>query len=449
MPAEKGPSLSETEVSRPGRRMPLERRLFLWLFAVGAVPAVVILLLAWALSAGSLGWLGGLGAWDPLAASGRELLEAVGPAAATDPAVAEAADRHRDALGVSLVQAQRWSYIGARLRAALPWLFIGNVVAIGLLAFWVARLLARGFSRPIRELVDWSERLGRDEPLPAAGPAEAKDPAEIVALRGALREAAVALRQARRRDLEAERLRAWGELARRVAHEMKNPLTPLRLAAHRLARIAAADERVVEPLDVITAESARLEALAAEFGALGRPPAGAPSDVDLRELCERLLESDVPAGIARTLEVEGAEPIVHGHYDSLLRALRNVIGNAVEAVSGRAGAAIDVAIVVRGEAVSITIGDNGIGVPPAMLERIFDPDVTLKRAGTGLGLAIVRQAVSAHGGRVAARARADGGAEFVMEIPSRTPALDAGESRRRTAGARADSFAQSTIPLRE
>src|SRR5690606_11201349 len=107
--------------------------------------------------------------------------------------------------------------------------------------------------------------------------------------------------EGRARALEAERMRAWGEMARRVAHEMKNPLTPLRLAAHRLRQAdGGAPDDVVA---VIEEETARLEELAKSFAVLGRPSAGPPSEVDLEELLRTLLETDVPDGIERRLDV--------------------------------------------------------------------------------------------------------------------------------------------------
>jgi nitrogen fixation/metabolism regulation signal transduction histidine kinase len=413
---EKGPFFfGRCPLTRTRGGPPLERRFFFWLFAVGVVPALIVLLFSWWIGAGSLGWLGGLGAWEPVAESGRELFDALAPAAASDTALAGAAERHRTALTLSLTHAQRWAYLGARLQAALPMLFIAVVVLLAALCLVVARKLARGFSRPIRELVDWSGRLGREEPLPAQVPGEAVEPHEIATLRTALRETSVALADASRRRLEAERLRAWAELARRVAHEMKNPLAPLRLAAHRIGRVAGSDAAVAESLEIIGAESARLETLASEFGALGKPPAGIPTAVDVHELCALLLRSDVPPPIETSLT--GGSEVITGHYDALLRAFRNVLRNAVDAVSGRAQPRIDVSVTRRGEHVVVAFADNGIGVAAELLERIFDPDVTLKRGGTGLGLAIVRQAVAVHGGSVVARPRAEGGAEFVIELP--------------------------------
>src|SRR5690606_37656252 len=118
----------------------------------------------------------------------------------------------------------------------VPGLALGLALVIAGLALAASRRVARGLARPIGELAEWAGRLAREEPLPEPSVNEAREVAEVRALRAAFRRAESELADARRRALSAERVRIWGEMARRVAHEMKNPLTPLRLAAHRLAR---------------------------------------------------------------------------------------------------------------------------------------------------------------------------------------------------------------------
>jgi signal transduction histidine kinase len=114
-------------------------------------------------------------------------------------------------------------------------------------------------------------------------------------------------------------------------------------------------------------------------------------------------------------------PLVRAHYDALQRAFRNLIRNAVEALVPERPPLIDVAVLHGDAGIRIIIGDNGCGIPAERVERIFEPDFTLKAGGTGLGLAVVRQAVAAHGGTVYARARMDGGAEFIIDLPVRGP----------------------------
>jgi two-component system, NtrC family, nitrogen regulation sensor histidine kinase NtrY len=399
------------------RRHSLERRLFAWLLALALVPTALILTAVLSISAGSLEILGTLGPWTRVADSGRALIEAAEPAAARDAVLDSALRTHRRELSESLVQAQRWQFLGDRIAAVAPLLMASIGLILATLALLVSRRIAHEIARPVQELVDWADRMARGETLPAPLPGEVREVAEVRRLRGALRAAAEQIAEARTRALETERVRAWGELARRVAHEMKNPLTPLRLAAHRLRR-SADGAAAVEAIGVIEEETARLDELAKSFAVLGRPSAGPASEVDLEELLAGLLETDVPAGLHTRLEVAAGTSAIHAHYDALQRAFRNLVRNAVEAVEAAGGGAITVAVgPAPGGGVVVTVADTGRGFPEDVAERLFEPDFTLKAGGTGLGLAIVHQAVAAHGGRVMARARAGGGAEFVVRLP--------------------------------
>ena len=396
----------------------LERKLFGWMAALALLPALAVLLLSLMLASRALRSLGTLGPWAGVAESGRVLIDAADAADPADTALAAAAGRHRADLSESLRQAGRWQFIGDRIGAAAPAALAVLVLALVALALLVSRRLARDVARPIGELVDWAGRLGRGEPLPAIDPVR-RDVKEVGALRSALRSAESEIEQGRRRALESERTRAWGEMARRVAHEMKNPLTPLRLAAHRLDRAADAEPALRELADVIREETSRLDELARSFAALGKPAPGPVSEVDLAELLRGLLETDVPDGIRHSVQAEPGMPMVVGDYEALARAFRNLVRNAVEAVGAGAGPGVlEVRLSSAGTDVAeVVVADNGAGIPEGLGEVIFEPDRTFKRGGTGLGLAVVRQVVAAHGGSILARNRAGGGAEFVVRLP--------------------------------
>jgi nitrogen fixation/metabolism regulation signal transduction histidine kinase len=298
----------------------LERRLFGWLLLLTLVPVLTLLAGGYIVGSRALQWVGTLGPWEQVAESGRALVEAAAPAAGADPELARALDAHRQELSNSVMLARRWSFLGERLAALLPFLILGLAVLLAALALWVGRRLSVQLARPIRELAGWAESMADGAALPAPTAAEAREVREVRALRDAMRLAAVRIAEGRTRALEAERVRAWGEMARRVAHEMKNPLTPLRLAAHRLARHPDADTSLREAREVIEEEVARLDELAKQFAVLGRPSAGPASDIDLRELLERLLDSDVPPHVETRLRVAPDVPLLHAHYDALQRA---------------------------------------------------------------------------------------------------------------------------------
>lgn len=399
------------------RRPGLERRLFVWLLVLALLPTLLLLLLGTWLGRGSLGWVSTLGPWDRVAESGRVLIEAAARDTLHDPVLAAAVRQHREELAASLVLARRWAYLGHRTAQLLPLLALGLAAFLSLIALAISRRLARDLARPIADLVVWAQRIGREEPLPPPSPEEEKEVREMRTLRAAARRAATELAEARRRALATERIRIWGEMARRVAHEMKNPLTPIRLAAHRLEREGG--EGIAESVAVIREEAGRLEELARQFAALGRPPEGPTSPVDVAELVSGLILTDVPPTVAAELRLEGTVPLVEGHYEALVRSFRNLLRNAVDAAQDAPPPARVVAWMSADEGtVVVRIEDSGPGLPADGGERIFEPDFTTKSRGAGLGLALVRQAVRAHGGEVRAWTRREGGAAFEVRLPS-------------------------------
>lgn len=415
------------------KRRSLEGRLFGRLFVMALVPTLLVLLGGVWLGARVLDLAGSLGPWEQVAESGKDLLDVLSPATLADARVAAAASRHRAQLSESLVLARRWAYLGQRAEASLPVVAVVLAMVLALAALLVSRRLARQLARPIAELVGWAGLLAHEAPLPGPAPDEAGELREIAVLRAALRRAAEERERARARALEAERTRVWGEMARRVAHEMKNPLTPLRLAAHRLSALADGEPALVEPVGVLDEETARLEQLAARFSDLGRPAEGPSSAVNLEEMLRSLLATDVPPGVECSLQVEADVPDVEGHYDALLRAFRNVIRNAAEAVESSEGERrIDIGVRRAprwgGAGVEVVVGDTGPGIPEEVRGLIFEPDFTTKSRGTGLGLTIVRQAIGRDGGEVAARARPGGGTELVVRLPPRGAAPAAPEA---------------------
>ncbi len=401
----------------PRRRISFATRLFIALFLLSAIPSVALLGLAtWGLR-NYMELAGGGAAWQGVSDTGGELLDAVEDAD-VDSLVRAAAAEHEAELSRSVRLARRWDLVAGRLADTLPWFALALGLSLGAVAAWTARELARGLSRPVGEMVDWSGRLAREESLPEPGPAELQGPPEFSALRLAFRHMADQLAEGRRQALEAERLRGLTEMARRVAHEIKNPLTPLMLAVRQARHFAARGKAdlVEDPLSVIQQEAEQLDELARSFAQLGRLPEGPTSRIDVQEMLGELLRSDLPATVSGTLHAEGTIPLVEGHLAALSRAFRNLLANAVEALGDRPDARIDVRISQTNGAVEIAVADNGPGVPVEQRGRIWDPDFTTKRRGTGLGLALVRQTVRAHGGDVELE-EADGGACFVVRLP--------------------------------
>ena len=283
--------------------------------------------------------------------------------------------------------------------------------ALLLLIAGVGALLSRQYAAPLNEIVDWTRRIQRHEPLPPE-PRAGTMP-ELITLQRSLYELQRNLEQARAIELESERLRAFGEVARRVAHEMKNPLTPIRLAVRQLALRAPPEMRV--ELEVIAAESARLEAMARDFAELGRLPEGIASPVDLCELLEELLKNAVPDGMQREFRSSELGVTLDGFYDPLRRVFTNLLRNAVEACQG--SGRITIVVQRDHDRIEVTLSDNGPGIPVEKRELIFQPYFSGKPDGTGLGLAIVRQTIEQHRGTIAVSDTPGGGATFVVRFP--------------------------------
>ncbi len=323
-------------------------------------------------------------------------------------------DRNRAADSTLLQNAPAAPYLQNRASAAGAAAVIAAAILSLVAAILLGSTLARQYSAPLDEVVDWTNRIRQHDPLPE--PTEHAIP-EFAVLQAALRDLQHDLEQARAVELEAERLRAFGEVARRVAHEMKNPLTPIRLALSQMARRAPPEFR--DELDVIAVESARLESMAREFAELGRLPEGVAAPVDLGELLDDLLRSTVPAAMTRNFRPAPDVATIVGYYDPLRRAFSNIVRNAVEACHGQG--AIDVQLRQIDGRVEVAVSDNGPGIPPERRELIFQPYYTEKGDGTGLGLTIVRQTIEQHGGTIAVTETPGGGATFVVRLPAQRP----------------------------
>jgi len=400
-------------------------RIFVWLVVIATVPATIAVTVA-VFSPDLAAPVGGVEAWERAGDTWRGAQRSLDRRAL--PAAARAAlERHDTELSVSIrrarqAQAFRYAIAGALagLVAALAVLVTGGAVRL-------AGHLSRQLSRPIDELLDWTRRLGRGEPLPERG--EARGAPEFQLLRDAFRGMAQELDAARAREIEAAQLRTFRDIARQVAHELKNPLTPLRFAVGRLRQ--QAEPTQAELLDVLDSESQRIEQMARDFASLGRLPEGPPSPVDLGELLDGLAAACVPAGLACLVRRPDGVPLVLGHYEPLRRAFQNLLLNAVDAIQGTGapapgdGPAILVSIaaadIAGRPAVRVVIADRGPGLPAEAAARVFEPYFTTKTRGTGLGLAIVRQTVLDHGGTIVAGDAPGGGAAFTVTLPVERP----------------------------
>jgi len=401
--------------------LPFRRRIFVILVVMTVVPTVLAVA-GWVLSIRRLlPAAGARASTERVAATARSLLEGVDTLHLT---VGERAllRHHLDEVSASVSLARRAETFLRYYTAgfAVVILLLGATVLYA--AINLAGHLSRQLSRPIDELVGWTQLIRRHETLPI-GVATRGAP-EFEALRQALRELAAALATAREHELEAERLRAFREVARRVAHEIKNPLTSMRIAVDQLERtVGRADGlsagRSETAIQVLAAETDRLDRLAKEFADFGRLPEGPRSEVDLVELLEELGRTGVPNGVNVRLTTHDGRRTVLGHYEPLRRAFANLYRNAAEAMHGHG--AIDVTVTGDGSGLAVTIADHGPGIPAELRQRVFEPYFTTKDDGTGLGLALVRITFEAHRGTISVGETPGGGATFAIVFPAAPP----------------------------
>ena len=394
-------------------RPSFHQRILLILICLGAVPTALAIL-GWGLTIRSTTRApGAREAVEGVATSGRVLLHTI-DSTRLGLEERQALTDHATKLNTAIGQLQRADTFSRYYYAGLGLLIllVGGAFIYASIRF--GGHLSRQLSRPIEELIGWTGNIRRMEPLPPDQPGRGAP--EFAALRTALREMAGGLERARVQEIEAERLRAFRETARRVAHEMKNPLTPIRLAIAQLSRSAAAEHR--ETIEVLASESDRLEQLAREFTDFGRLPEGPAAPVDFTELLTELTRTSLPATMHTRLELDPATPVLLAHYDPLRRAFSNILRNAAEACDEHGNLEI-ISGPDNGGGVHIEIRDHGPGVPPEMAESIFDPYCTGKSSGTGLGLALVKQTIEMHGGSIHVRETPGGGATFVVRMAAR------------------------------
>ncbi|MDT8447884.1 MAG: ATP-binding protein [bacterium] len=221
------------------------------------------------------------------------------------------------------------------------------------------------------------------------------------------------------------RAKAWQEVARRIAHEIKNPLTPIQLSAQRIRKKYLEQVDDVELLDTCTAtivnEVNHLKNMVNEFSKFARLPEINPVPTSLNQILSgvvALFESSLPKGVQLQLNLEDPMPEMLLDEEQIKRVFTNLIDNAIAALGGEQEGQIKVSSSMHAQEghVLVEIEDNGCGIPEDMLPRIFDPYVTTKKEGTGLGLAIVQQIISDHGGFIRLE-NIEKGTKFNIELP--------------------------------
>jgi len=247
--------------------------------------------------------------------------------------------------------------------------------------------------------------------------------------------------------LRAQRDAAWGEVARRLAHEIKNPLTPIQLSAERMRRrlfelLPAKDADILERgTHTIIQQVEAMKQMVNAFSEYARAPSMELSPTDLNQIATEVAElyrsqgGPAGGGVAVRLALDPALGMVDVDRNRIRQILNNLLTNACEALEGRPDPCVTIETrrgnVSGHDMLELVVTDNGSGFDPHLVAQVFDPYVTSKPKGTGLGLAIVKKIVDEHGGRISAENSADGGAKITILLP-----LDAGSREFLAAGGR-------------
>jgi two-component system nitrogen regulation sensor histidine kinase NtrY len=313
----------------------------------------------------------------------------------------------------ALVRSIRWSGFA----------FGGLGMVLGLA---VSYLVASRVTRPVEQLAsaarevaggNWDVRLD-----------EIRSTGEIAALVSAFEAMTSQLVDHRERLVQAERVAAWRELARRLAHELKNPLFPLRITLDNLRRAkplpaAEFDEVFEESVGTLTTGLANLNTVIGRFSDFSRMPAPELADVSLNTIVEQgvtLFQAQLGApgmpSISLTLDLDATAGTIRADAEQLGRAIQNVLLNAIDAMP--AGGALTVRTRRADGTVRLEVSDTGQGLTAEESSRLFTPYYTTKQHGTGLGLAIVQAVVADHLGRIWVESAPGRGATFHIELPA-------------------------------
>ena len=308
----------------------------------------------------------------------------------------------------------------ARAQATATLALLAALVAAAVSATLVGHLLARRVTRPLEALREGALRVSAGE---LATRVETQAAGEVKVLVDAFNQMTADLAATTARAAAAERIAAWREVARRLAHEVKNPLTPVAMSVETLRdawtrRRPDFGEIFDEGTRAIGEEVRRLARIVDEFGRFARLPAPDPHPVSVEDLVGGVLAlyPEEQGGARVVREIEPGLPLVHVDRDQLLQVLHNLVRNGLEAVRGRGTVRVQAKREAGG--VAISVSDDGPGIRGEDLSRVFEPYFTTKDGGTGLGLAVARRIVEEHGGTIDVASAPGEGATFTVRLSS-------------------------------
>jgi signal transduction histidine kinase len=297
--------------------------------------------------------------------------------------------------------------------------FLGALLAGAIAALVAGRLVASRITRPVEALRDAAARVAAGD---LSARVERRTGGEVGELVRAFNAMIQDLALGRTRLAQAERVAAWREVARRLAHEIKNPLTPIAMSVETLREAHAAGrpdfpEIFEEGTHAIAEEVRRLKKIVDEFSRFARLPAPERTEVSPEDLVSSVLALfPPPPGLTVERSLPAGLPAVWADRDQAVQVLLNLVRNALDAMAG--GGTLRVSARAEGDGVALQVADTGPGIAPEDLPHLFEPYFTRKEGGTGLGLAIARRIAEEHGGRLEVESPPGMGATFTFWLPA-------------------------------
>lgn len=309
-----------------------------------------------------------------------------------------------------------------RLQAVRRGILVGAATAAGfgvLISWLLGLLLSRRITRPVKELVAGARHVATGDLSHRLAEVHTAEMGELVRSFNSMVQQ---LHDSQKRLIRAERVAAWREIARRIAHEIKNPLSPIQVSIETMrkafrTRHTDFEEIFEESTQAILEEVAALRRTVTEFSDFARLPKPTPEAQRLEPIVERAvaLYRNRREGVAIDVKMSAALPAVAVDRELFGQVLSNLLANALQAIAD--GGHVEVRVDRSGPWLRLTIADDGCGMEPEVLERVFTPYYTTRRDGTGLGLAIVQRIVEEHEGRIEIESEPGKGTAVSIDLP--------------------------------
>jgi two-component system, NtrC family, nitrogen regulation sensor histidine kinase NtrY len=325
-------------------------------------------------------------------------------------------------LGVLLIGSSRKNFVDLQHHIRTVGFVVGGIGV--LLAIVLSGWIAARVTRPVEELAtaaaevasgDWNRQVA----------VTSRD--EIGQLAESFNRMTRELLDQRDRLVQTERVAAWRELARRLAHELKNPLFPLQITVENLIRARGTehfDEVLTESASTLLAELANLKLIIGRFSDFSKMPQPQFQRVQINDLIGRIIalheaQFSAPgrAQVTARVELDSTLPEIDADPELLHRVFANLVLNAMDAMPQ--GGTLSLRTLQQGDRIRIEVSDSGVGLTPEESSRLFTPYYTTKQHGTGLGLAIAQSVISDHHGTITVESVQGHGAKFVIELPLR------------------------------